>query len=85
MKVQLLMLVGLAAAAQAARAAPQEPLEATYRFVQNCGDVPLSLCVKRRLLAAVDDAQRTGDIPLADGVTLLHNPRAYSQFKTFFF
>jgi hypothetical protein len=55
-----------------ASAAPSESdglLSTTLKFVKDCGDKSMVLCLKERALHYVD--QTNGDVSLADGVTLI--------------
>lgn len=50
----------------------EQGIEATYRFLQDCGDKPMSLCVKMRALTMVDRAlKRSDDVEITEGVSLV--------------
>jgi hypothetical protein len=52
----------------------EDGIETAYRFIQNCGDKEMSLCLKMRALTFVDRAlRRPGDVELLEGVSLVQN------------
>lgn len=51
----------------------EDGFDRAYRFLKDCGDKDLSLCLKMRALTFVDRALRKpGGIPITDGVSLVN-------------
>lgn len=52
----------------------EDGFDRAYRFLKDCGDKDLSLCLKMRALTFVDRALRKpGGIPITDGVSLVNS------------
>lgn len=52
----------------------EDGFDKAYRFLKDCGDKDLSLCLKMRALTFVDRALRKpGGIPITDGVSLVNS------------
>lgn len=59
-----------------------DAITSVYRFIQGCGEKDLSYCLKMRALTFVDGALRQGDLPIADGVTLVQSEETPTQAGT---
>ncbi|XP_049860440.1 uncharacterized protein LOC126354680 [Schistocerca gregaria] len=52
----------------------EEGIEGAYRLVKDCGERPLTACLKMRALTLMDRALRQpGDLPLLEGVALVRS------------
>lgn len=62
---------GAAQPAQDSSSILESGVDKVYRFIQGCGDKPMSLCMKMRALTFVDNAVRGDQINLIDGVSFV--------------
>lgn len=82
MRAFVIVVLGLVSATLAFPAAEEtqkessyleDGLEGAYRFLKDCGDKEIFLCMKMRALTFVDRALRKPEISIADGVSLVKN------------
>lgn len=59
----------------------EEGLEVAYRFIKDCGDKDVSLCLKMRALTFVDKALRKKEIAITDGVRLVRSENAQDSMR----
>lgn len=58
-----------------------EGLDVAYRFIKDCGDKDVSLCLKMRALTFVDRALRKNEISITDGVRLVRSEQAQESMR----
>ncbi|KAK6621953.1 hypothetical protein RUM44_001760 [Polyplax serrata] len=59
-----------------------EGLDVAYRFIKDCGDKDVSLCLKMRALTFVDRALRKNEISITDGVRLVRSEQAQESMRS---
>lgn len=59
----------------------EEGIDVAYRFIKDCGDKDMSLCLKMRALTFVDRALRKNEISITDGVSLVKTDNAQESLR----
>lgn len=59
----------------------EDGLEGAYRFLKDCGDKEIFLCLKMRALTFVDRALRKPEISITDGVSLVRSENAQESVR----
>lgn len=59
----------------------EDGLDIAYRFIKDCGQKDMSLCMKMRALTFVDRALRKNEISISDGVSLVRSENGQESLR----
>lgn len=59
----------------------EDGFDGAYRFIKECGNKDVALCLKMRALTFVDRALRKPEISITDGVSLVRSDEAQESVR----